>query len=329
MKHRFRAYLRYPFWIFVKSIYKSLAHLEDRWLVSTNRKLKYPPIFIIGPPRSGTTLLYQLIVHCFHVAYFPNVAAMFPEAPVLATRIGRKLFRPYKSNFTSTYGLVQGWMAPHEAGQIWNRWFPTEWKNGYNYTPAGHFADAVKHLIYQTVAGIEAIFDAPFVNKNVKHSVRIQALSEIFPSALFLQMKRNPLDVAISILHSRRERCENINDWWSVMPKEINQLKHKDVLEQIVGQIFFIEQDIKEDVGIIGHEHLFVVYYEELCDNPQGVLNDLKLFINKHGGKLKPKYPIPNAFKRAQSGKNASRSEVKKLEMLLKEYYGQQKDREI
>ena len=201
--------------------------------------MKYPLIFIVAPPRSGTTLLYQLIVHCFHVAYFPNIAAMFYKIPVVATKIEKALFRPYKSNLTSTYGSVQGIMAPHEAGSIWNRWFPTEEKHGYNYTPAGYLSEKDKRIIYQTIAGIESIFDAPFVNKNVKNSVRIQALNEIFPNAIFLQIKRNPLDVAVSILQARKKFCKKISDWGSVMPKEIEELKNKDVFEQIVGQIFF------------------------------------------------------------------------------------------
>ena len=248
MKYRVQDYLRYFLRILLKLAYKALAYWEHWWLMSMDRKLKYPTIFIIGPPRSGTTLLYQAIVHHFHVAYFPNIAVKFSEAPVLATRIGQKLFQPYRSDFTSAYGFVQGWMAPHEAGQIWNRWFPTEWKEGYNYTPAGYFTGSVKHLIYQTVAGIEALFDAPFVNKNVKHSVRIQALKEIFPNALFLQIKRNPLDVAVSILCARRDLKKDMNEWLGVMPKEITQLKQKDYYEQIVGQIFFVEKNIEEDL---------------------------------------------------------------------------------
>jgi len=324
MRYRVRAYLRYPLRILLKPAYKSLAYWEHRWLMSMNRKLKYPAIFIIGPPRSGTTLLYQLIVHHFHVAYFPNIAAMFPEAPVLATRIGRKLFQPYRSDFKSTYGFVQGWMAPHEAGQIWNRWFPTEWKEGYNYTPAGYFTGSVKHLIYQTVVGIEALFDAPFVNKNVKHSVRIQVLREIFPNALFLQMKRNPLDVAVSILYARRERTKDIKEWWSVMPKNIEQLRQKDYLGQIVGQVFFLEKDIEEDIKATGKERLLVIHYEEFCNDPQSTLNGIKAFVEKSGGVLRFKYPIPKAFNISQRRKDVSSDDVRKLKKLLDQYYGQQ-----
>ena len=120
---------------FISRFIHFLSPLEQR-LLECYKELKYPPIFIVGPPRSGTTLLYQIIVHCFHVAYFPNIAARFYKIPVIATKIGKILFRPYKSDFTSTYGLVKGTMAPHEAGVIWDRWFPTEQKHGYNYTPA-------------------------------------------------------------------------------------------------------------------------------------------------------------------------------------------------
>jgi len=111
-----------------------------------------------------------------------------------------------------------------------------------------------------------------------------------------------------------------MSDWWSVMPKEIEELKDKDVFEQIVGQIFFVEKNIEEDIKVIGKDRLFVVYYEELCDNPQKVVRKIKLFVSKHGAELRPKYPIPISFKRSRS--TASEDEIKRFKAILKRYYG-------
>ena len=36
------------------------------------------PVFIIGPPRSGTTLLYQVLVARYTFGYFSNWMARFP-----------------------------------------------------------------------------------------------------------------------------------------------------------------------------------------------------------------------------------------------------------
>jgi len=39
---------------------------------SGDTPLRYPPLFIIGPPRTGSTLLYQLVVQRFDVGYLAN-----------------------------------------------------------------------------------------------------------------------------------------------------------------------------------------------------------------------------------------------------------------
>ena len=214
--------LRIPEGASYKILRSSLAFVvqEGKKFASSASALDYPPIFIIGPPRSGTTLLYQLLVHRFHFAYFPGIAEKFYTSPVFATEWGLKHCKPYVSDFTSTYGHVNSSMAPHEAGGIWNRWYPTEHRDGYNYTPAGYFDPKRKHIIYQTVGGIEKLLDAPFINKNVKHSVRIQSLVEIFRNALFIQMRRDSFDTAMSILRARKQNRNRLNAWWSVMPKE-------------------------------------------------------------------------------------------------------------
>ena len=315
--------LKVPYRLFNKALRTSLAFLEYRKLISSTKKLKYPPIFIVGPPRSGTSLLYQLMVHHFHLAYFPNIADKYNIAPVIVTKFGLKYCKPYVSDFTSNYGLIEGYrMAPHEAGGIWNRWYPTEYKDGYNYTPAGYFDDKTKHIIYQTVAGIESLFDAPFINKNVKLSVRIQSLVEIFPKALFIQIRRNPFDVASSILKMRKERSENINDWYAVMPKEINQLRDKNYLEQICGQVFYLEKNIEEDITVVGKERLHSAHYDELCANPNKELDRISAFVYSHGCNLRTKYDIPKSFAKSQHKKDVLSDEEEMMRKILIRYYG-------
>ena len=58
-----------------------------------------PVCFIVGPPRSGTTLLYELLVRCFYFSYFSNLAHRFYRTPVAATRIGRRLIHSWEGTF--------------------------------------------------------------------------------------------------------------------------------------------------------------------------------------------------------------------------------------
>jgi hypothetical protein len=311
----------FPYRFFDKALRSSLWLLEYKRLTSSTRKLDYPPIFIVGPPRSGSTLLYQLMVHCFHLAYFPNIADRYNTAPVIATKFGLRHCKPYASDFTSKYGVIEGRMAPHEAGGIWNRWYPTEYNDGYNYTGAGYFHDNTKHIIYQTVAGIEELFDAPFINKNVKNSVRILSLVEIFPEALFIQIRRDPFDNANSILKSRRERNQSVNDWWSVMPKEIELLRGKNYFEQVCGQVFYVEKNIAEDITRVGRGRLHVVHYEKLCDYPKKELHEVSVFVSAHGCDLNIKYDVPKAFESSKYKRGALSDEEEMMRKTLARYY--------
>jgi len=303
----------------LKLLEGALYHIEYKNLMQSQRKLKYPPIFIVGPPRSGTTLLYQLMIHRFYLSYFPNIANWFNMAPVAVTKFALRLTKPYVSDFTSNYGEIKGIMAPSEAGGIWNRWYPTEDKDGYNYTPKNFFNKQIKHLIYQTVAGIEALFDAPFINKNVKHSVRILSLVEIFPNALFLRMIRDPYETAISILRGRKKI--GTTGWWSVMPKEIDQLRNRDYIEQIAGQVYFVERNILADMNIVGKERFFEVYYDDICANPRKVLDKIAMFYKQHGGELRIKYQIPLSFKKSKYEEQSLSKEERQLRAILSKYY--------
>lgn len=55
--------------------------------VSLAASPRWPPMFIIGLPRVGSTLVYQLIVSRFEAAFFCNAAAVMPRSPALVTSL--------------------------------------------------------------------------------------------------------------------------------------------------------------------------------------------------------------------------------------------------
>ncbi|NIU01843.1 MAG: hypothetical protein GWN01_13315, partial [Nitrosopumilaceae archaeon] len=62
-----------------------LTGILDRPYLMREIECRYPPVFILGPPRSGTTLLYQLMTCSFNFAYIPNIANKFYRCPISAT----------------------------------------------------------------------------------------------------------------------------------------------------------------------------------------------------------------------------------------------------
>ncbi|MFQ5650802.1 MAG: sulfotransferase [bacterium] len=227
-----------------------------------------PLVFIIGPPRSGTTILYQLLVHCYDFAYINNFVGNFYRCPNLAVRLSRVLQIDRRAvAFTSRHGVTPGLAGPHEFGDFWYRWFPKT----PHYADAGTLSLARKQALQNTVDALAHFFNRTLLFKNVIHSVRIKALQDIFPQALFIVCERNPLYTAQSIYQVRKERAHN-HGWWSVQPREIEELRSKPMLEQCVSQLYYVTRQIEEDCGVLPAERYIKVMYEQLCEETSAVL---------------------------------------------------------
>jgi len=263
---------------------------------------QWPPIFLIGPPRSGTTVLYQLILHAYNFAYFSNRANLFYCCPITATQWALKSCKPYSASFKSRYGFERGCLAPNEAGAIWNRWFPHEKKEGFNYTDSDYLPDRSKQKIRNLIAHIERSFDRPFITKNVKGSVRIPALLDIFPNALFIQIQRDLKDAAVSMLIRRRKQHL---DWDSVMPKEINQFKGMEDWQEAAHQVHFVEQNIETDIQRLAPKQRLQINYRDLCKNPAKEMERFTAFLESHGVPVTQRAnPVPETLHYATQAPN-------------------------
>jgi len=293
----------------------------DSQFLKKEIKCQWPPIFILGAPRSGTTLIYQLLISNFRFAYFPNIANTFYMCPIYVTQYGIKFSSGYNTQFESHYGFEKGLIAPSEAGNIWNRWFPQEKRDGFNYTPAGYLTQETRHLIYQIIANQERLFKAPFLTKNVKMNVRLPVIHEIFPNTLFIRIQRNPVNIALSLLLYRRK---NNLDWHSVMPEEINMIKDLPDIEQVCHQIYFVEQNMQKDLQLFAPEQLHTLTYEELCENPIREIEKISNFLTVHECSLKRKdNKIPSTFHKSKPevGQWISQSELEKIQEIISNWY--------
>lgn len=286
----------------IPQIYKYIfGPLEAIKMRQSNLKLQNRPVFIVGAPRSGTTLLYQIITQAWQFSYFSEYAANIPWAAVTVTRNKIQEFDKDNNNFDSSYGHPEGNFAPGEAGRFWNRWFPTEKRHGYSYVDDKFLNPQQKQIIYQTVANLEHLIGAPFINKNVKNCVRIRALNDVFPQALFIHIERNMNENAASILQMRKKKTGNVDKWLGVMPKNIDDLLQLGGHEQIIAQLHFLKKNIVEDINALNCNY-FHIQYESLCNEPNKVLNQLTAFFEANKLMLKTKsskfdvFPVRGTF---------------------------------
>jgi hypothetical protein len=230
-----------------------------------------PSLFILGLPRSGTTLVYQYIVHRLPVAYFTNGADRYAQFPCLVTAARRLAYGRYRSSFQNSYGKVPGPVAPHEAGVVWGRFF-----GFHDYVRPEEISGEDALTLQRIVACTEWVFEgAPFANKNVKHLLRLHTLASIFPEARFLIVKRNLEDVALSLLRGRYANTGTASDFWSVCPPNAEELADLPPHKQIPRQLLALTDRLHLDLQSIADDRVFGVEYEEFCNAPDRLIGQV------------------------------------------------------
>jgi len=304
-------------WVAKKGIDSTLGHVEN-YITAKQDQPEYPPIFIVGPARSGTTLIYQSIIYYFNVSYFSNSMTFFPSVPAITAKILSYVNGcSSPKNFSSNYGKVKGWNAPSQGHQIWIRWFP---KN--QSANRLEFSQANKRKLTGTLSYIEKCYQAPFVNKWPGFSVYLLQLASAFPNALFIRVQRDYLQNAQSILKGRYDLTGDPGKSISRVPVSYKQYEGRDYIEQVCAYLYGIEEQLKFDIQKIGSDKVFNVRYEDFCTQPLNIMRQLKDWYDSMSGRSISirNNDFPDKFHISKTQK-IDDSELEVLNRKLKELY--------
>ncbi|MEX0980800.1 MAG: sulfotransferase [Bacteroidales bacterium] len=239
---------------------------------------KCVPVFIIGLPRSGSTVLYQLITDIFDVLYFDNLVNIGRENIYFSMRLSELLFknRPhqsYSSSFGNTYS--DGLHAPSEAGPLWYRWFP---KNVSEVTPE-MVSDKKKKDLRLLFSSLMNRSGKPLVVKNLFTVQRMKVLKEIFPEAKYIYISRDPFFIAQSIYLGRKMNLVDIDsEWWSVPFPGYESMIGLPAEKQIANQIFELERIIQNELRDVDKDNVVELNYESL--DLEIIRKELGSFLN-------------------------------------------------
>lgn len=274
----------------LRGLNKGLAGFETRQ-DGGETPLPQKPIFVVGAPRSGSTLLYQLLVVRFDVAYLSNLHCRFFGAPAFVERaVGKRLQPP--GDFSSRFGSTRGLAAPSECGPYWYRFFR---KSPQHVSLAEADLDRLKRL-RESVRAFASAAGRPLVFKNLVNSVRLAPLAAALPEALFVVVRRDEADTAASILAGRRTVHADESEWWSVEPPEIERLRALPPQEQVLEQVRAIESLVEETREEIGRDRFLDVRYEDICADTHRALGSVAEFAERHGVGLRIRREVPARF---------------------------------
>lgn len=223
--------------------------------------LKHQPVFIIGAPRTGSTILYQTITNQLDVLYIDNLVCNFHRNLFFGFWLSNKLFGQKAHNcFNSDHGDTKGLHAPSECGAFWYRWLPKE----RHFIDNDDITNTMVKEIRDEITAVTNFFDKPLVFKNLNAGQRVRLLQKCFPNAKFIFVKREPIFTAQSMLKAKRKLKIDDNQFWSVMPKNFKDLEKLSAYEQIVSQIYFIEKQIVDDFKEFKELKLYTINYNEI-----------------------------------------------------------------
>ena len=266
-------------------------------LIKPFEQPEFPLLFIVGAPRSGSTLLSQLLASTGYFAYISNFVARFWMAPYLGSKIETSLgLREIKNNsyFSSTYGITEGWTEPHEFGYFWKRWFI--FNESHKLDPAS--ANRVNKIeLQKEISSITALFQKPLFFKSLLCSLQISLLADMFEESFFLICKRKPIYQAQSLLLSRIEMYGDKNTWFSLRPREYTEIISLPYHEQVVAQIYYTLKDIEISLASIEASRFIYIDYRSLCNDPhKEIKNILKLIGIQNSTNYRQQH-IPGTFK--------------------------------
>lgn len=256
-----------------------LHHLECSFVDGTDSDLPFPPVIIIGPPRSGTTLLYQVLLDRFDFSYLSNLHEFFYGVPSLVERLFHPGRHRPRGEYRSRHGWIRGWCAPSECGGFWYRFF----RRHPQVVSLEDMSEKRLRMLRGVVRRLENAAGKAILFKNGPCALRLDPIIRALPEAVFLVTKRDLLDTARSVLVARKDICGDYSKWWSMQPPNVHELKNKPVHKQVVEQVREIHSLIDESREKHGQERFLDVHYEELCRDTHSTLAEIRCFLTKHG----------------------------------------------
>jgi len=265
------------------------------------------PVIIVGCPRSGTTLLLQWLANSGQFTYPSNLISRFYRAPYIGARIQQMLTDPrfafrkemygiqtgWNDNFQSDLGKTRGLLAPNEFWYFWRRFFPYR---EIQYLSEQELAAVDTKTFTSELAALEAIFKKPLALKGLIANWNLPFLAAVLEKAIFLYIKRHPFFTIQSLLRARLKFFGTLNEWYSLKPREFDDLKRLDPYHQVAGQVYYTNQAIQQGLRIIKSSRWIEVGYEYFCSNPQAVWRMLEDRFREHGYEGNLNYDGPKWF---------------------------------
>ena len=230
---------------------------------ATQQRPDHPAILVVGGPRTGTTFASQLLARYLDVSFFPNATDLCPESPIWATKKLSDPFAPaVRFDPHSFYGITSGLCGINDGFTIWNEWLGSD---RYHASPMDEKAEAMRKFF----ANWSAVFGKPLLNKNNRNLDAMEWLAQELPHAVFVVIRREPIDVARSLITAREYIQSDKRFGWGLLSSDDTSGDALGYVDRVAEQLRRIDRRIEEQLSNIDEKRWLVVNYSDYCESPQ------------------------------------------------------------
>lgn len=251
-----------------------------------NSKKEEPQyIFLLAPPRSGSTVTYQLLCNSVRNFHLTNIGNLTYSTPLLGGWLSHKLCKDKASSFRSEHGFVSGMCGEAEGLAFWKYW------TGVSLSQRGL---KVNQKMAQTIISRMARLNSRYkfgtcIAGYLGHVFSIEEFRKSFKNALFIHLVRDPVSNAASIYKIQPELNAKP---FSTIPVECEK-HYSDRSEQIVDQIFHIHKKI---LSCSQSEDTIHIRYEDICTSPNRMIDKITTEAGIRGFILDKMRGAPDSF---------------------------------
>lgn len=242
-----------------------ILQVRENALYKRAPRPEHPMIFVCGAPRTGTTLVTQVLLNHLPVQYLNNLTAVFPRSPIVANQLLSQFVKRRPTSYSSFYGKSDRFSGPNDALYIWDRWLG----NDRGLIRDSLSAEEASNMI-RFFGAFQGAFPGPLLNKNNNLNVQANVVAEVFDNAHFICMTRDPLYLAQSLYLARLDIHGDADFPYGI--HDPSRASTQDVVEDVCQQVLFHHRKIHEQQSRLGAERFWIIPYEQFCQQPEALV---------------------------------------------------------
>jgi len=256
---------------------------------------RWPVVFIAGTARSGSTVLSWWLSRSGGFAVPSNLVSRFWRAPAVGALVERLLTDPaldfrgelsvppavsLPAPYAADIGKTRGLSAPHEFWYFWRRTLgfsdpPSLGERGRQEADVDAF---VGHL-----AAYEQVVGKPVATKALIAAWDLDWLAEVLPTAIFIDLRRDPLQTMRSLLRVRERHSGRRDRWYSFRLPDMSGIDAMSPELQVAVQVRRMRAAIDRGLGTLPPERVLSIDHAELCADPTAQWTRLRGWFALHG----------------------------------------------